>query len=281
MSKLALCILICLCLGERVRTEDKTLTGDNVEVKVLGKSGKISLTINPPAESENEVSQVTVNWDELKEVDGDGNDVTDKRFNTFANQDFTYSDIENTTYSDIEAQMISFSASLAKQQTTLGNLTVVMYIFKEMGTLSLGEETHTVHPGTLKFNIVIENWTWGADSDAHMLEFVIDIKGKADDAVKKETETGEPQTFDMGANTNLVLSQKVKTSDSGDWTDMPTGYPDYTTKGNKKMFIFRFPKGDKITYDPSLESAPSSSVAIVGNTLVFLLAMVAAAICSN
>lgn len=57
-------------------------------------------------------------------------------------------------------------------------------------------------------------------------------------------------------------------------TDLPTGYPDVSTRGANQVFTFRLPRGAKILYDPIIDGAGVDSSSAAG--LPSLAAAVAA-----
>lgn len=75
---------------------------------------------------------------------------------------------------------------------------------------------------------------------------------------KSKPEGKGNRTFEMGDGDEVILSNKIKVN--GTFTTMVSGYPKLVQKGSKNSFVFRFPKGATILYDPTVEmsSEPAS-----------------------
>ena len=120
-----------------------------------GQSGKITIgRADPPSKDPN---SVTVQMDELKEVDKDGNEVgktgnPKHSFNSFASQDFTFGDLKSVTYEGLDAKSFDFTSVING-----GTLRIITYIFTEKGSFKNGNETIEVNNGTFKFNIEVRN----------------------------------------------------------------------------------------------------------------------------
>lgn len=130
-------------------------SGSGVSLKVLGQSGKISLT--GVGGSNN---TVTITMDAIKEVDSSGSQVGKSGPNngqhsreTFANTDFSFSELYDTKVSGVEAKAVDFQVGLVNDAATL---TVQAMLFTENGTISPTDgEEFDVSAGALKFNVVV------------------------------------------------------------------------------------------------------------------------------
>lgn len=201
-----------------------TISGAGVYVKVLGQSGKIMMSRSENIESDE--NRVTVEMDEIKETDLSGNPVgaggapaTKHSFNTFANQQFEYSEVGDGEFENISAKTFNFSATIDNG----AKLVVDVYIFTENGTYSLNGENTTVSEGTVKFNIFIENWKFCGDTGVtcskgstteigKYVDFTIAIKGKGA-APQKKTGGGKKTTadeYDLGSGSSVIISDKVR-----------------------------------------------------------------------
>lgn len=248
-----------------------TISGAGVYVKVLGQSGKIMMSRSENIQSDE--NRVTVEMDEIKETDMSGNPVgaggapaTKHSFNTFANQEFEYSEVGNGEFENISAKTFNFSATIDNG----AKLLVDVFIFTENGTYSLNGENTTVSEGTVKFNIHIENWTFcgagvtcskGSTTEiGKYIDFTIAIKGKGASPQKK-TSGGKKTTadeYDLGSGSSVIISDKVQYDDNGDWVPTPSGYPKLVQKGSKTLFVFRFDKFSKsVLYDPQVDLGKS------------------------
>lgn len=297
---------------------DREVSRSGINVNALGRSGKIRIGFQQNNESQPE--RVVVEMDELKERDSNGNEVgktgrpsTKHSFNTFASQDFMFTDTVESTLQDINVTTFQFKSSLLEGTA---NLTVTVYIFNEDGNITLGDEETEVQRGNVKFSILIEKWRFcgtnaGDDSctkggraeTGEFLDFVITIKGKGTPSPKNESDEDEGRRggrqkrgkkYDLGGDSEVVLSTKVQ-YDGGNFTDMASGYPKTVTRGSKTSFVFRFERfNESVFYDPTVEVMPSSdggdtvtttkgptggvcrnTVSLISNLLVFVIAMFA------
>ncbi|XP_061196981.1 uncharacterized protein LOC133205231 isoform X2 [Saccostrea echinata] len=241
------------------------LSQEGVYVRVLGQSGKILMgRTRNPAEDPNGLK---VTFDAIQETDKSGNAIgTSGRvkhsFNTFASQKFTVSNITEDQYQNLTARRLDFNASLASVGATL---TVQIYLFSEEGNITQGDEVTQVSKGTLKFNIIIQNWSFCGTNgeeckkgqttyDGEFIDFTISIKGKKSaskkDGRKKRTNA---QEFDLGGEASVVLSGKARYDDSSNYDNLPEGFPKTITKGSSQFFVFRFKKfNSSVFYDPQL-----------------------------
>lgn len=254
---------------------DREANSSGIIVKALGRSGKIRIGFKD--NNGTDMDRVVVEMDELKERDANGSEVgktgqpsVKHSFNTFASQDFTFTDIMKSTLQDINVTTFKFKSSLLEGSA---NLTVSVYIFDEDGNITLGDEQTEVHRGNVKFSILLENWKFcgsagvtcrkgSTDEVGDFIDFVITIKGKGSPAPKNESDADEGKKrgkkYDLGGNSEVVLSNKVQ-YDGGNFTDMVSGYPKTVTQGSKTSFVFRFKKfSESVFYDPTMEIMPDS-----------------------
>lgn len=205
-------------------SDNETVASDaGVYVKVLGHSGKIMMSRSMDIETDEK--RIVVEFDEIKEKAENGDDVgktgnpSQKHgFNTFASQQFEFSEVSDGMFENISAKYFNFTASIASG----AKLTVDVFIFSENGTFSLGGENTTVSDGSVKFNIRIEDWKFCGDSGVECkkgqtietgkyLDFTIAIKGKGASPQKKmgggkRTTADE---YELGG-ASVVISNKVK-----------------------------------------------------------------------
>ncbi|XP_062566808.1 uncharacterized protein LOC134229105 [Saccostrea cucullata] len=241
------------------------LSEEGVYVRVLGQSGKILMgRTRNPAEDPNGIK---VTFDAIQETDKDGKAIgTSGRvkhsFNTFASQKFTVSDITDDVYQNLTAKRLDFVASLASVGATL---TVQIYLFSEEGNITQSDEVTQVSKGTLKFNIIIENWTFCGTNgeecrqgqtlnEGEFIDFTISIKGKKS-ASKKQggKKRTNAQEFDLGGEASVVLSGKARYDNSSNYDDLPEGFPKTLVRGSSQFFVFRFKKfNSSVFYDPQL-----------------------------
>lgn len=197
----------------------KELSTDGIYVQVLGKSGKfvIGRTKNP----QNDPNKLMVTFDSIQEKDSNGNNVgTSGRFkhifNNFAGQKFDISELTDDTYQNLAVKRLDCTAYL---DTVGARLAVQIYLFREEGSVSQGDEESRVSKGTLKFNVFIENWKFcgsdgmecrkGKKSEiGEFIDFALSIKGSKppNNKINKRTNA---QEFDMGGSASVVLFKQV------------------------------------------------------------------------
>lgn len=228
----------------------------DITTDVVGKSGKIKIY---DADARNQDrNAVMMTMDFLYELDANGKIVGNQGDNkhgtqTFANQQFTFSEVEEVLYSDLAADFFSFEANIYDA----GSVKVDTYVFKEDGVITTSaNETFDVFAGDFKFSLELIEWQWCNPCDLKYGEFVdigIELKGRKD----------EPSEEDLGGGIPVILSSKILADDR--IIDMPEGYPKIISKDNydldgdnqkdgdgkgKKLFVFRFPKeGGALLYD--------------------------------
>lgn len=205
-------------------TDENTtaITVGGVFVRVLGQSGKFIMgrTSNPNEDP----NALKVAFDAIRELDKDGAVIgkggrVKHSFNTFASQSFMFSNITDDQYQNLSAKRLDFVANLTSVGATL---TAQMYLFEEEGNITQDDEVSQVSKGTLKFNIVLENWSFcgmneeicrqgSKTSVGEYIEFVIAIKGKKSGTKKGggRKKRTNAQEYDMGGDASVVLSGKV------------------------------------------------------------------------
>lgn len=248
---------------------DENTTGVSVGgvfVRVLGQSGKFVMgrTSNPSEDP----NALKVAFDAIRELDKDGAVIgkggrVKHSFNTFASQSFMFSNITDDQYQNLSAKRLDFVANLTSVGATL---TVQMYLFEEEGNITQDDEVSQVSKGTLKFNMVLENWSFCGmngetckqgqkSSEGEYIEFVIAIKGKKS-GTKKEggrKKRTNAQEYDMGGDASVVLSGKARYDNSSEYENLPQGFPKTEMKGSSQLFVFRFRKfNTSVFYDPQL-----------------------------
>lgn len=181
-----------------VYSEDKEVSAGGVSTHVKGQSGKISVYPSDKTQSDG----VTINYSAIKEISEDSAEINSHSFNTFASQDFTFSNIVNDTYMDTNVSVVTFSFSAV---ITIGQgssapqatLTSEVFVFREDGTIQVDGEDFEVSAGLMKFNIKIEDWpfcnpcTSGNKNENGMyLDVEIEVKGKLSSS-KSQNKEGE------------------------------------------------------------------------------------------
>lgn len=281
----------------------------SLRTQVLGRSGKIRFS----GTGANFNETIRIEFKEIRERGANGTSVdSDHKLSGFDDVDFTFTNEINTTYAntDIAVRKFSFSATDLLEFGDSSTLTIEIYIFKASGVIQMDGVDTAVQVGTVKWNAIIEDWPFcdaSADGDntsndcdgdqGEFLDFIVKIgsegehrkeDGEREQEYAKEITDDRNEArnrrFRLGASDStlsesatllgpeLILSSKV-TVDSV-LVDQPSGFPKVEGPVKEQKFIFRFPRGNSITYDPvlSLSGTPSSAFAVAANAALVLLA---------
>ena len=136
----------------------------------MGQSGKIQVTKVNSQEKSDLNSSIKITFDSIQEKDSNGNIIgksgkAKHSFNNFASLDFTVSSITEGDCKGVECYKLDFQSTGIVNDNDL--LKVEVFIFKASGDIhTAGEEGEeatdllSVEEGDVKFNIIMENWTW-------------------------------------------------------------------------------------------------------------------------
>jgi len=235
--------------------------------------------------------------DEIEEKDSDGNEVDDKHsVDSFSDVDFQFSRLNsNFKLQGVSTINVNLSTYLDDPKA---NLDIMVYLFRESGKITFGNETFAVQAGTVKFNIKISNWDFCDDSSCSKgkagkyLDLSLNVRSKGgpveiddddrkkankpavcddkdddkddrndkDDKDDKDDDDDDcPFIYDMGDDSEMLLNRGVMTDDD-DYTAMPAGFPKFENDDGKKKFVFRIPKFSKnVLVDPSVTPGKKSS----------------------
>lgn len=246
-------LVLVAVIGVALAQNDEASAGD-VSVKILGRSGKFTLTRGN--------SSLTFEFDYLKEMDKDGNAVgtsgQDKHsFNTFASQDFAFKPKNDAaTFGGLDAVNLKFEATLMDS----AKLTIDMYIFKEDGNVTVGNTTYAVRKGNLKFNVEMVGWSFCGCQQGQTTqtgEFIeMGITVKSPGVAKKASGQQDPNVvkFILGENEAMTLTNEVEVD--GVMQHMDAGYPTVEVVGAKQTLKIQLPKmTNKVVYDPTIDMA--------------------------
>lgn len=266
-------LCIGLVLGQNVTNSTGTgpeFSYGQVRAKVLGKSGKITFNTTDAK------SRVTIEFDGIQEKDSANNDVgtsgnVKHTFNTFANQDFTYSQPMNGTIYNVSATCVTFQSQLSGLSSVFK---VKLCIIHQDANVTVGNETIELRQGMLKFNFELYNWTFCNGSDCtkgqtnqigEFIDVTVVIKGSG---TAKPTSANKPKkgdVYELGTNEQLIMSKQVEID--GVWQQMPDGYPKFISQGSKELFTIRIPKfSSKAMYDPVITLASEGTTTTVKPT---------------
>ncbi|KAL4228464.1 hypothetical protein ACF0H5_011511 [Mactra antiquata] len=236
--------------------EQQSSTVGNITANVLGQSGKIRLY-----KWDNVSDGIVITFSAIAELTDAEEEIRAHRYYSFAQLDFIFSDLENTTYMDSNVTVTKFSFSA---QIPIGgnsaNLKSEVFLFTEDGNITVAGEEVEVTEGTMKFNVEIDSWTFcdnckqgNKDVTGALLDFDVEIKGAS---APKET---SPGVYDMGDGATVLVPRQV-VYDNTTTKDMPTGYPKLEVKGAKNIFTFRFERfNDSVFYDPTVDLGSDES----------------------
>ena len=97
--------------------------------------------------------KITVDFDDLVELDQNGKEVHGSkkhRFKNFAQTDFYVGEPRNVMYQNLSAYEIAFTSKVNS-----ADFTVYTYIFNETGNITNGDEVKSVARGTVKFTVEV------------------------------------------------------------------------------------------------------------------------------
>nr|XP_022310603.1 skeletal aspartic acid-rich protein 2-like [Crassostrea virginica] len=270
-------VILALASSPLLSLGDEEVTSEGVSVKIQGQSG--GMTIGRTANPDLDNNAVKIKFDAIQEKDENGIVVGTSgnqkhSFNNFAQLPFEISNLEDTEYENLTAKRIIFTATISSVSS---NLSVQTYIFSESGNITVDGESTQVDKGTVKFNIVLDGWTFceagtcrkgQTDEIGKYVDLTISIKGKGTPSRKTgNNKRTNGEEYDLGGEASVALSRKIR-ADNGEPNDMPGNYPAFETQGSKQLFVFRFPKfNSKVVYDPTVY--PGNADAVSGATPIY------------
>lgn len=242
--------------------EDKSIAAAGVSVKVKGQSGKMTLTVPTP---DNSTMDVECEMDALRQLDADG--IVRGRgekysINSFATQQFTFSEPTESTYGGLDVTKVIFDSTLGPRNGAVAKIKIEIMIFKEAGVFNVGNDTVNVTSGAVKFNVEMSEWVWcgggnsctgqGGDGASVELDIGIQSVGKG-----SPNPMGASGFFDLGGGRELLMLSTYSTDEGNSWKAMPDDYP----KVNGSTFTLKFPRwgeNEKVVYDPVVTSGLST-----------------------
>ena len=264
------CLLACLTPTLAV---DKNLQAGGIWAKVLGQSGKIDLA--PSSNVASDLNRVRIQIEALRQLDSAGNTLgsggnSKHSFNSFATQDFTFGDLEDTTYGGVKCIKLPFTSTLGPGS----KVEIQIFMFKENGTIAVGGETFAVTNSTMKFNVKLSDWVWcsnngdckGTDGVGASVELDISVTSK--EQAKKTADAGK--VYSLGGGAHMRLSSKIQIDGASSWTEMTTA-PALIGSNTTSKFTLKFPKfTTSVLYDPDITYASGTSGAGSGSTTALM-----------
>ena len=135
-----------------VEAADKKFSSGDVSANVKGNSGKVEF-VRRGSDGRFDFSKAfTLEVDYVIQKDKDNKDVG-KAVNNLASQVFSFSDLdEDAEYQNISAVNLNLNSFLTAPEATLE---LEIYIFKDAGNVTFGDEIFQVQNGTLKLLIKV------------------------------------------------------------------------------------------------------------------------------
>lgn len=279
-------ILLCVCVGFvfLIKAENVDMCVGDVCASILGQSGKMNFYFD------DQTIQVTM--DSITELDADGNEVGNTgsvkhSFNSFASQDFEFSELYNTSYQNLSATAINFTASLVDATSIF---TVQLYLFLEDGSIANHNESYAVSRGSFKFSYNFDYWPFctiggsgvtectkgGTEQEGAFLDFKIILKGNSD----VENDVNGTLVYEDNSKVYMPVDYYA----SG-WEVMPEGYPEESLQGSKTEVVFRFARFDEaLDYDPVLNwgtgavDDDNGAVSLISSGPLFAITLLSAVI---
>ena len=241
-----------------------------VSVQILGQSGKMRLSNSAGTEVKVEMNSIFEVSEAGTNVGLAGPNAGKHGRNTFANVAFTYdTEATRTSVDGVAADRINFQTTLLQTAT----LQISTWVFLGAGSINpTDSERWNVTSGSIKFSISIDDWPYctgtsgnpcGGESGEY-IDVSVAIIGPAgaDEQASGSQDTGQVgnTSMSLGGDVSIELSNRVRVDSN--WTSMPDGYPisyTETVEGQvRQVFIFRFPKGISLFYDPIIQGLGSS-----------------------
>ena len=185
-------------LNNRV-DEDETITDDDVSARVQRTSGKIMIVRDKDYDDDDDdddddndddtdddddddddddfdddnEDMLSFELDGLEEKDADGNDVGSLQghsVESFDQQKFAISPVQrNGDLNGVSAISVNLSTTLEDNDAKVD---IMLYLFREDGTINFGNETFDVQAGTVKFNIKVRTNSFKSGSNNHPFKTV-------------------------------------------------------------------------------------------------------------
>jgi len=146
-----------------------------------------------------------------KGADGTGKG---KRFSNFDNKDFQLEkkkDNMKLSHSSVKAVTTRFEADLGEH---VGKLAIDLALPEAEGEIDINGEKQKLKKGDMKFNIALNDWEWcgveGENGAAAFLDVYVEVNSTQRPKMKRARSASVPASFDLGDNTTMSFSGKVK-----------------------------------------------------------------------
>eukprot|EP01006_Ploeotia_vitrea_P020012 TRINITY_DN52264_c0_g1_i1.p1 TRINITY_DN52264_c0_g1~~TRINITY_DN52264_c0_g1_i1.p1 ORF type:complete len:305 (-),score=-5.39 TRINITY_DN52264_c0_g1_i1:225-1139(-) len=273
--------LLCLLSVYFSTVYGVVVSSGNASATILGQSGKVTFDYAGMS--------VQLTMSSVTEVDSDGEEVGNTggnsgahSFNSFASQDFTFSNIVDTTYQGVPVANVNFSCPLIDGTS---NLLVNIYLFTADGTIENNGTDYNVGIGSFKFSYYIDNWPFctiggtgptlcmkgGQEQEGSYLDFEVIMKGSTSGSVTQVVDNITTTiTFGDESNVAMPVSYQIINMTEGfdQWYSMPANYPVVDAQGSKDTITFRFSRWEnaEMYYDPIVTFNTSASITNSGQS---------------
>ena len=150
-----------------VTGKDKSFESQDHTVNILGKSGKVMYS----KKGEDEKKKIKIEFKKIEEKDAEGKALTGGGkahvYKTFANQDFSFTEVRDTLYQGVNCTNLNFTAKL---DAVDAELTVEVYIVHNESEFVNDDESFVAKRGALKFNIKVSSLVLFSLGQGHTLQ---------------------------------------------------------------------------------------------------------------
>ena len=171
-------VAVCIADERNKKNDERTIRDDDVSARMQSRSGRIMVVRDDDGDnsgddsgdgddndndsddddddfSDDNQDMLSFVLDSIEEKDADGNDVglLEKHSVDFDSVDFTFSQVnKDSSFQGVRAINVNMSTDLDDPKS---HLDIMLYLFREDGTVTFGSETFAVQAGTVKFNIKV------------------------------------------------------------------------------------------------------------------------------
>ena len=180
---IALVVTLCIADERNKRNDERTIRDDDVSARMQSRSGRIMVVRDDDGDnsgddsgdgddndndsdndndddddddfSDDNQDMLSFVLDGIEEKDADGNKVglLEKHSVDFDSKDFTFSQVnKDSSFQGVRAINVNMSTYLDDPKS---HLDIMVYLFREDGTVTFGSETFAVQAGTVKFNLKV------------------------------------------------------------------------------------------------------------------------------
>jgi len=235
-------ILVLFASLSALAAADTAVSNGQVVVNVQGQSGKITFYL-----SEVSSKQYTLTFSSLCETNGGD------CLNTFANQQFTFSPVQNVKFQNISAALVTFSSIINTKNQAGVKFDADLYVFEGNGQYSVGGQTFYAANNTFKWSFSITGWSF--KNSANKLQLTMGLLHPSYKAQWDATN----YTLSYPGEGTIIQFANTATYDKS--TQGPVQV-DSSVTGSNVNIVFSFNSAtNSIWYDPqvTMNTSPSSA----------------------